>query len=419
MYKNKPLLLVFASLIFFQFANSQNNTNSPYTRFGYGDISDTNNGEQRAMGGVAIGSRSNASINTINPASYSSVDSMTFMFDLGSAALLSHFKNDNGSTNKFNANLEYITMQFPLSKHIGFSAGLLPYSFLGYDFYSSDTLLMKSTGVPDTIPLTRSFSGSGGFSQVYMGISAKLFNHISLGVNAYYMYGTINNYRDLSFSSTSYASTTQVNAIKANNFRYRFGAQFFNTFNKIHDVTLGVIYEPKKALNGSFAQTTYSTGDTISSNVNGFDLPETYGVGFNYCYNKRLSIGVDYSMQAWKNARFFGKTDSLNNRSKLAVGLEYQPNPMGRNYSDRIRYRAGFNISDSYYKVVGITPPKNYSITCGIGLPLFNKDTKAISMLNASIEYGKLGGVSSLREDYFKFNLNIVFNEHWFFKRKL
>jgi len=120
MYKNKLLLLVLASIIFAQFTNGQNNTNSPYTRFGYGDISDTNNGEQRALGGVSIGSRSNTSINTVNPASYSAVDSMTFMFDIGSSALMSRFTDQSGKRSTFNANLEYITMQFPLSKYVGF-----------------------------------------------------------------------------------------------------------------------------------------------------------------------------------------------------------------------------------------------------------------------------------------------------------
>jgi len=40
-------------------------------------------------------------------------------------------------------------------------------------------------------------------------------------------------------------------------------------------------------------------------------------------------------------------------------------------------------------------------------------------MLNASIEYGKIGSADLLQEDYLKLTLNIVFNEHWFFKRKL
>lgn len=415
MYKNKIFLLVLTSIILAQFAISQNNTNSPYTRFGYGDISETLSGEQRAMGGVSIGSRSNYIINNVNPASYSSIDSMTFMFDIGSSVLASRFSDASGSKTTLNSNLEYITLQFPLSKVMGLSAGLLPYSFSGYNFYSTDSTTTKES---ETIHYTKSFSGEGGFSQVYTGVSAKLFNHISLGINAYYMYGSVNNIRNLSFgSSTGYNTTTQINSIKANNFRFRFGAQFFNTFDKKHDVTLGLIYEQKAKLNGSFVQ--YTTG-LSNDTITGFELPTIYGLGLNYTYNKKLSIGVDYSMQAWKDAKF-GSSDSLkslgslNNRSKIAVGMEYMPNPMGRKYSDRIRYRAGFNMSDSYYKVSGVTPANNYGISFGIGLPLRNSNT----VINASFEYGKIGSTSILREDYFKFTFNAVFNEHWFFKRKL
>ena len=436
MYKNKLLLLVLASIIFAQFTNGQNNTNSPYTRFGYGEISDTNNGEQRALGGVSIGSRSNSSINSVNPASYSSVDSMTFMFDIGTSAIMSRFSDPTKSSKTFNANLEYITMQFPLSKGLGFSAGLLPYSFSGYNFFSNDTTYQKTSSQRlDTVPFTRTFLGNGGFSQVYMGLSANLFNHIAIGVNAYYMYGTISNYRDLTFSSTSgYTSTTEANQIKANNFRFRFGMQIYNTFAQKHDVTLGIIYEPKIKLNGGFSQITSGVlNDTIDSNhpndpnyiAYGFEIPTMYGIGFNYTYNKKLSIGIDYSLQDWKNAEFYWNpktlknSENLNNRSKIALGVEYQPNPKGRKFSDRVRYRGGFNLSDSYYNVNGITQPKNYTITGGLGLPLYNKTTNSISMLNLGVEYGKIGSADLLSEDYFKLTLNIVFNEHWFFKRKL
>jgi hypothetical protein len=148
-------------------------------------------------------------------------------------------------------------------------------------------------------------------------------------------------------------------------------------------------------------------------------MPTIYGIGLNYTYDKKLTIGLDYTLQAWKDAKFFGKTDSLTNRSKIAAGIEYQPNSRSRKYLNRIRYRAGVNMSNSYYKIDGVTPSSNYGISLGVGLPMFNKISSTISMLNASVEYAKLGGVSVLNEDYFKFTLNITFNEHWFFKRKL
>ena len=417
MYKNKLFVLVFAIFIFSQFIISQNNTNSPYTRFGYGDISDTNNGEQRAMGGIAIGSRSNFSINNVNPASYSCVDSMTFMFDVGASTLISRFTNQTGGKTTFNGNLEYITLQFPLAKWLGFSAGALPYSFSGYDFFQNGTKITGITGF-DSIPYRTKYWGQGGFSQVYSGLSANLFNHISLGINAYYLFGNIDNKRSI---TTENDSTLQVNSIIATNFRYRLGAQFYNTFAKKHDVTLGFIYEPKARLNGGFSSiTTGVLTDSIPNNYE-FELPTIYGIGLNYTYDKRLSVGIDYTLQSWSDTKFYWdpvtskNLETLNNRSKLAIGVEYLPNPKGRKYFDRIHYRGGFNTSDSYFNINGQSLPKNYGLSFGIGLPLRNSNT----MINASFEYGKIGSTSLLSEDYFKFTFNATFNEHWFFKRKL
>lgn len=78
---NKHFLFAVVLLVVGAGVYAQNNTNSPYTRFGYGELVDTYSAEQRAMGGVAIAGRNNLGINTVNPASYSSVDSLTFMFE--------------------------------------------------------------------------------------------------------------------------------------------------------------------------------------------------------------------------------------------------------------------------------------------------------------------------------------------------
>ncbi|HLP03815.1 MAG TPA: hypothetical protein VK152_00160 [Paludibacter sp.] len=426
MYKNKTFLIVF-SLAITQFTIGQNNTNSPYTRFGYGNISDNNSGGQRAMGGVSIGSRSNQDINNVNPASYSAVDSLTFMFDLGSSALVSRFSDNTGKKTTMNANLEYLAMQFRIKKWLGFSAGLLPYSFLGYNYYSKDSVtLVNNTSTPTKIGYTSTFNGSGGFSQVYTGLSTNLFNHLSLGANAYYMFGTMNNYRYVAFDNNSLSNPSSRNtSVAAGSLRFRYGVQLYNTFAKKHDVTLGFIYEQKTKLNSSFSEiTTGGLNDTISTEYQ-FETPTLLGAGLQYTYDKKLTIGVDYSLQKWGEAKFFwdpatsANQENLRNRSKIALGFEYIPNPVGRNLSDKIKYRAGVNMSDAYYQVDGLTPQKNYGVSLGLGLPLYNKATNSISMLNATVEYGKIGSVSKLREDYLKFTLNVIFNEHWFFKRKL
>lgn len=415
---NKKIL--FAAILLIttaHFAVSQNNTNSPYTRFGYGDISDATATELRGMGGVSLGNRSQNTINSVNPASYSSVDSLTFMFDLGAGMRFSHFSDSKNSNNTLNANLEYMTMRFPLAKWLGFSAGLLPYSLVGYNFSQSDSLQIPRNSPsenPYKVGYQQTFSGSGGLSQLYGGLSVGLFKHISLGANLYYLFGDVSNYRTLTFGATTgYSPSLYTNQLKASDFKLRYGLQAYHTFAGKHDVTLGIIYENKSTLNGEF--TSVLNNDTLRS-VKGFELPQTLGVGLSYTFDKKLTVGMDFTQQKWGDALFFGKKDSLVNTSKIAFGAEYIPNPTGRaKYSDHIRYRVGFSTTNQYYRFGSGSQPNNYVVSVGVGLPT----RTGKSMMNAALEYGKIGSSSLLREDYLKLTFSASINEFWFFKPKL
>ncbi len=417
MSNNRLFLLLIVLLVSALNISAQNNTNSPYTRFGFGELSDIVPGDQKAMGGVSLGMRNPVSINTQNPASYSAVDSMTFMFDLGVGGLMSRFEDQTGTSTNFNSNIEYITMQFPLAKNIGFSAGVLPYSFSGYSFYDEDSIQIVSNQTTSTYAdYSRLYYGSGGISEVYSGIAFRFLNRFSIGANVYYMFGKSMNVRNLNFSNTNYTGTTQSNTIDVKSFRMRYGIQYFETFNKNHSFTLGAIFENKTQMNGSFYQTIYGNpSDTINYDQQQFDFPMTFGAGLSYQFQNRLTVAADYTTQAWADARFFGKTDSLQNRTKFSMGAEYVPNTRSGKYLNHIKYRLGFNFSNPYYKVNGINPVPNYGISFGLGLPLRQSKT----IVNTAFEYGKVGASSMFREDYFRFSINATFNETWFFKRKL
>ena len=62
---------------------AENGMNSPYTRYGLGQLSSMETGTSKGMGGTGIGLRNSNQINLLNPASYSSVDTLTFLMDIG------------------------------------------------------------------------------------------------------------------------------------------------------------------------------------------------------------------------------------------------------------------------------------------------------------------------------------------------
>ena len=97
----KKVTIILFGLISAVLMMAQNNTNSPYTRYGYGQLEDDCFSRSQAMGGTSIGMRTKNSINTNNPASYSSIDSTSFIFEMGVSGLLSNFRSGNTQNTSF------------------------------------------------------------------------------------------------------------------------------------------------------------------------------------------------------------------------------------------------------------------------------------------------------------------------------
>jgi len=397
---------------------AQNNTSSPYSRFGYGEISDNGSGKSKGMGGVSIGMRSGSSINTANPASYSGIDSLTFLFEFGAVGKQSLFSDKTSSNGKaFTANIEYLTMEFPLTKWLAASAGILPYSVVGYSFSNSDSSSMKTnSGTDNYINNTKTFSGSGSITQAYGGLSTKLGKHFAFGVNVSYLFGSISNSRYLTYDETvgTYASTLQTQILNVKDVKLRYGLQYFTELRNKNRLTLGVILETKSKLGGTYSIETSSVDTISTTNGSDFETPLLIGIGGSYTIKDRITLGADLQFQNWANAKYFGKTDTLKNSTKFRVGAEFLPAKASRNYFSRVIYRVGGNISSGYLNINGKSP-SDYALTVGLGLP--TRGTK--TMVNVGFEYGKKGSVSDnqIRENYFKLSISATFNELWFFKR--
>ncbi len=405
MKSTQTYIYILVSLLCFfgMSAQAQNSTSSPYSRFGYGELNDNVPGAYRALGGVGIGMRSNKVINPSQPASFSAVDSTSFMMDIAASAMWTNYSDMGGTKNKGNGNLEYLTIQFPLWKYIGFSVGVLPYSSVGYDFALQDST--------ESYNATKAYFGSGGITQVYGGLSFNIMDWVALGANIYYMFGETTNTRSLAFSQSDIHTVSQTNTLRANDIRFRYGLQFFHTFGK-HSFTLGGIYEHPTALNIDFKQIETTTLDTVLNTSEGFGLPMIYGAGLSYNWANRLTIAADYSVTDWARTLYFGEYDALRTRSKIAVGIEYVHNPMGRKYWEHMPFRIGASMSDSYLKNV---PAKDFVVSVGLGFPLQNVGT----VISTTFEYGHRGTQSILSENYLRFTINASINENWFFKRKL
>lgn len=379
---------------------------SPASRFGYGELNDNISAESRAMGGVLTGIRSSRTINPSQPASYTAADSLSFMFDIAVGLGWTRFQDANGMQNKPTGSLEYVTLQFPIWKRwIAFSAGIMPYTQVDYKFsqggQTDDGKYNYST----------TFSGKGGLSQVYAGLGFNIMNWVAVGANFYYVFGRVENYTTLSFTGGDVNSSEILRYMDMRACKTRIGAQFFHTFAGKHGVVVGATFEPKLKLGGDYLVTETYTLDTAITKSNS-EMPMALSVGGSYVWNNSLTIAVDYTFQNWSDAVYFGKKGFLHDRQRVAMGLEYRHNPYSMKYGERMYWRVGANMTNSYTKGANW---QDFAVSMGFGFPLRSTST----ILNTTFEYGRKLSLSGMEEHNLRVIIDIAVNEQWFHKRKL
>lgn len=407
---------------------AQNNTNSPYTRYGFGELADRSFGAGRAMGGIGYGLRSPKQINPLNPASYNSMDSLTFLFDLGVAAQLSWFDDSFNKQKNVNGNLEYVALQFPIKRWLAMSAGLLPYSYVGYDFGSIE----QDQGTVDpNITSTRLYTGSGGLTELYAGLAVDVWKkRLSVGANFGYLFGNITHERTFYNNTATTNATTITNwqKIRVSDVKMDFGVQYTHPFSARERVTVGVTYSPENKLSNKVYKITQniqgtslvsSEGDTAKNVPMG--IPNSYGIGFTYVKDNKLTVGADFLYEQWEKVDFPFVDDAsrFENRMRVAAGAEFIPQAIGRSYLGKVNYRVGAHYSNSYLKIDN-RGYDEFGASVGFGLPLPTVMGHA-SVLNLSFEYVKVKpqAKTMIDEQYFRFTLNYTFNEGWFRKWKL
>ena len=201
-------------------------------------------------------------------------------------------------------------------------------------------------------------------------------------------------------------------------------------FDKKHSMTIGAVFSPKHKLNNDYTVVTQNSTTVSNSFDATFELPNMFGIGLTYNYDKRLTVGVDYSLQQWSKAKFainavdnervsedFDETYTYCDRHKISMGAEYIPNLIGRSYLAHIKYRLGAYYTTPYYKINGEKASREYGVTAGFGLPV----PRSRSILSISGQFVRVKGLETnmVNENIFRVSIGLTFNERWFFKRRV
>lgn len=415
----------------------QSSTNSPYSMYGLGILGEQAGGQSRGMNGVGIAMRDGKHVNPLNPASYSAVDSLTFIFDAGLSLQTTTFKENGQSKRANSADFEYALASFRAMRHVGIAIGLVPYSNIGYSFTGTESVPnFEAYPYQDqTLTRTTTYNGSGGLHELFLGAAWQPLAGFSIGANVSYLWGDLTRSTNTTFTDAYVRTTMRSYEATVNTVRLRFGASYTLPLDKKRNLTLGLTFAPglnlgcdatcrNIAVNAGAAvsdTTTYTASDA-------YEIPAELGIGLAYRHTTRLILALDYTHQAWASAAYpvytpqaggayTVRTDQYSSRDKINAGAEYCHNTAGRSFFDRLRIRAGIGYTTPYIKVAGADGPREWSATLGFGIPIVNAYNNR-STLNVSAKWCNLKATNMLTENTFLFTVGLTFNERWFAKWK-
>jgi hypothetical protein len=431
--------------------------NSPYTRYGLGDLVPSTNVSTRGMGSIAAGYNDILSINFNNPASYGSfqvykeatakkTSSGRALLDIGINVENRTLKEPNaiGKFTSSNLLFSHVQVGIPLRPNWGLSFGLRPVTRVSYKIMSNELLRDAQTNQPIDSSSTLN-TGDGGAYLASIGTGWRIAlganQSISFGINGGYLFGkkdyssrrSIFN-DSLRYNSGNYQTKTTYGSIYGNA-----GLQYSVNLKKDVYLTIGAYGNWKqnlKARQDIIRETFYydqSQGnlrlDSVSDqkDIRGTIVyPSSYTAGFVLQRYLNLSekktgwlIGVDFSQGKWSEYRFYGQKDpTVQDKWELRAGAELKPFPK-ENYFSNVAYRAGLFIGEDYIIVDKKLPLLGISL--GMGLPIrnFSRVQGQYTIVNFSAEFIKRGNNDNLlKENLFRLSVGFSLSDIWFQKRK-
>ena len=408
------------TLLFFIFISESliaQQSSSPYSRFGLGDLKSQFSPVFNSLGGGGFAINDSKVINPFSPATYSSFESNSFLFSTGLNNELVNIESIDESQTLNNLSLSHITFGFPLTNKIGSSFGIIPYSSIGYSMQSRD----------ESYNADMLYNGDGGISKVYVGGSLELLKNLSVGANASYLFGGLNRRKKLEFDDETIFNSRSNSQINVKGLFYEVGAIYSRELEGDKS-SLSIAFNASnkseiKAKRSNLVETFEYSGeyevvkDTFVNSVVKGDLilPRYTNFGISYTRDKWLFV-FDYSTQNWSEYELLGESDSLVNSKRISGGLQFTPDISSVNqFYKRCHYRLGIALNTTPLQINN-TQLEDKSISLGLGIPI----KKNRSTYDISIIFGQRGTTNNnlLKENYVKIGLNMTFEGIWFVKQK-
>ncbi len=402
---------------------AQTRISSPYSRYGLGSINQSTNARTLGMGSVSQAISGSLDINFNNPASYSYFENQSFVFNGGIRSRQTELETSTQTGSASYTSLGYLQFGAPVTRWMGISFGLIPFSNVGYDI--TEEYILQDIG-----RVMYEYEGTGGINQFYIGTGISITPKLSAGINATYFFGGLDFMRSSLFPDSANYLDTRINDRQSpGDIGLNYGILYRTNVGKTNYLKLGATFSNKTSIKThrdylvesikKSSEEVITIVDTVAfdEGVTGdIILPARVGIGFVYGKHRLWELAGDFTWENWADYEAFERRDSLQNSFTAALGYEVSPQSTSVSpYWKKVKYRLGARYHKSYLEMRG-TQLNQYGISFGLGLPI----PKSASSIDLGVEFGQLGTTDNnlIKENYVKITLGLSIFERWFIKRK-
>jgi len=419
---NKLVIIGFVFFSCVSHLSAQISTSSPYSRFGLGELQKNILPEFSALGGASTALSSSKSINFSNPASYTSFNPNSFLFSTGGWHKVVKLETIDAEQISNNTAFSHLVLGFRLSKRVGASFGLVPFSSTGYEMSSNLTNENNSN-----VEAVANYFGNGGISKFYFGGAYQATESLSIGLNTSYLFGGLNRSKMLIYNDESFLNSRSNSKINLKGYYYELGILFNKQINKNDKILIGLTANNNSKIRAKktelvesfeFSGLFESPKDTFVNSVTwgNIILPRYTSFGLSYNQNEKWLYAFSYSTQNWAEYTMFDEYDNLANSTRISFGMQFTPefNSITKYYK-RMDFRAGVSYNNTPLQFEN-NQLKDISISFGLGIPVKKSRTK----YDFTCTLSKRGTTDKnlIEEKYIILGLSIAYDGVWFVKRK-
>mgnify|MGYP002381801722 CR=1 FL=1 len=384
------------------------NTSSPYSVLGIGDIENDDYGRYSASGSAAVSRRENGYYNFANPASLTVMGYKSINLDFGFRGRISRFKLPGADTLTSPSKdfiVKRVTLAFKVTPSVAIAFGIKPFSSVNYQY---NVITAIADGSAQYLKYT---DGSGGIYQSYFSGAKQLNKHFSIGATASWLFGSLQN-------STEYYNTNIGLDIIKNENKFYYGAglqtglQYYTATDKKWKHTIGItgsIYTRLKGQNTVDYTESGTALKTPDPEDISFKLPVSVTAGYSVKNINGIGLHVQGNYQKWPVQKLEYQNSFVTNAYNFNAGVEYTHNfkelPVESYY-----LAGGVKMEQSYLLIKGQNL-NTYAVTLGGG-----KNISRLISLNAGLEAGKRGKYTfnQIQEKYVQFSFGVTLKDFWY-----